>query len=236
MSQQWYLHLLWILVAGGVGFAVTAIGSTWLRLPRPTLLVPYTVAVGALFGGYLSWSGLDLTALLAQNLVWGLVGAAVLGFILVRNVLSQPGSVRAGGLALAFEIIWLGVVYGAADGLLLSALPLLATWQACAALGLTGTLIGDVLVGVLAIVASMYMTAAYHAGYAEFRGPRMTTALFGNSVISLGYLLTANPLASVLSHAVMHVAAVLRGPSSVVQLPPHYELERADSLGRASAH
>jgi hypothetical protein len=235
MSAQWYLHLLWILAAGGVGFAVTAIGSAWLRLPRAILLAPYTLAVGALFWGYLSWSGLDLAALLGQNLIWGLAGAAIVGVILVRNVLSQPASVRAGGLALGLEIVWLGVVYGAADGLLLSALPLLAMWQAGVSLGWTGTLLGDVVVGVLAIVASMYMTAAYHAGYVEFRGTRMKTALFGNSVISLAYLLTANPLASVLSHAAMHVAAVLRGPSSVVQLPPHYELEQTGSLSGVAA-
>ena len=40
--------------------------------------------------------------------------------------------------------------------------------------------------------------------------------------MTLGYLVTNNPLAAVVSHIVMHIAAVLRGPASVVQLPPHY--------------
>ena len=235
MTHPWYLQLLWILVAGGVGFAVTAIGSARLRLPRAILLVPYAIAVAVLFFGYLSWSDLGLASLLQHNLVWGLAGAAVLSVILVRNVLSQPGSPRAEGLALGLDVAWLGVVYGAADGVLLSVLPLLATRQAGDSLGWTESWGGKALVGVLAILASMFMTAAYHAGYVEFRGRRMRTALFGNSVISLGYLLTGNPLASVLSHAVMHVAAVLHGPSSVVQLPPHYEPERTVSLERVTS-
>ena len=244
MTHPWYLQLLWILAAGGVGFAVTAVGSAWLRLPRALLLVPYTTAVVALFWGYLAWSGLGLAELLRHNLLWGLAGAAILSLVLVRNVRSQPRSARSGGLNLGLEIAWLGVVYGATDGVLLSVLPLLVTKQAGAGLGWTGSWAGEVLVGVLAILASMFLTAAYHLGYVEFRGRRIITALFGNSVISLGYLLTANPLASVLSHATMHVAAVLHGPSSVVQLPPHYELaspesaldlERTDPLGRVTA-
>ena len=44
----------------------------------------------------------------------------------------------------------------------------------------------------------------------------------GNGVMSLGYILTANPLTAVLSHIAMHIAGVLHGPASVIQLPPHY--------------
>ena len=31
-----------------------------------------------------------------------------------------------------------------------------------------------------------------------------------------------NPLTAILSHIAMHVAGVLHGPASVIQLPPHY--------------
>jgi hypothetical protein len=41
-------------------------------------------------------------------------------------------------------------------------------------------------------------------------------------VMSLAYLLTRNPVAPVLSHMAMHVAAVLFGLYTAVQLPPHY--------------
>jgi hypothetical protein len=222
MSHPWYLHLVWILAAGVAGFMVTAVGSLRLRLAREWLLVPYTLVVAGLCVGYVRWSGLDLGGLLRQNGVWAAIGTVVLSLILIRNILAQPASARRKGLALAFELAWSGAVYGLADGLLLSALPVLATWQAGAALDWTVTWPGKVLVGALGLVASMFVTAAYHYGYAEFRGPRMKTALFGNSVMSLAYLLTTNPLTAVLSHAIMHMAAVLRGPATTVQLPPHY--------------
>ena len=41
-------------------------------------------------------------------------------------------------------------------------------------------------------------------------------------LMSLGYLLTNNPATALFSHIAMHIAGVLHGPASVVQLPPHY--------------
>ena len=222
MNHPWYLYLLWILVAGVVGFAVTEVCSYRLRIARNLLLVPYVVAVAGLFLGYLSWSGEDLVSLLAQNWLLGCAGAAVVSVIVVRNVLLQPASPRGRGLALAGEILWAGVAYGVADAVLLSVLPVLAAWQMGTALGWTATWPGKLLAGGLSVLASVLVTSAYHYGYAEFRGGRMRTAWLGNSIMSLGYLLTTNPITAIFSHALMHVTAVLHGPSSTVQLPPHY--------------
>ncbi len=65
-------------------------------------------------------------------------------------------------------------------------------------------------------------TAAYHFGFAEFRGPALIAPLIGNAIITLSYLATGSPIAAVLSHAVMHGAAVLHGMATTVQLPPQY--------------
>ena len=46
--------------------------------------------------------------------------------------------------------------------------------------------------------------------------------MIGVGTMSLAYLVSGNPLAAVLSHMAMHIAAVLQGADSVIQLPPHY--------------
>jgi len=51
--------------------------------------------------------------------------------------------------------------------------------------------------------------------------------IIGNGVMSLGYLITANPIAAIASHIAMHVAGILHGPETTAQLPPHYEPEIA---------
>jgi hypothetical protein len=40
--------------------------------------------------------------------------------------------------------------------------------------------------------------------------------------MSLAYIVTGNPIAAVISHVAMHIAAVLHGVETVMQLPPHY--------------
>jgi hypothetical protein len=89
-------------------------------------------------------------------------------------------------------------------------------------LGWTKQWYGKVLVGIVAEAASMLVTALYHLGYPEFQGPQVVFPLIGNSVMSLAYLLTMNPLGAILSHIAMHIAAVLHGINTTFQLPPHY--------------
>ncbi len=222
MDTRWWLHLMWVLAAAGLGFLVAAILAGWLRLPRPWLLVPYLILAGAFLYAYFRWSGVDLGNEARRYWVWGLVGAVLAGAFLVKNVLSQPASPRSEGLSLVFDLVWLGVVYGTLDALLLSVMPVFATWRAFSLLGWTTGWPGRVAVGVLALIAGMFVTAAYHLGYPEFRSPQVGGPVFGVGVSSLTYLLTTNPLAAVVSHVAMHIAAVLQGPETTLQLPPHY--------------
>jgi hypothetical protein len=143
--------------------------------------------------------------------------------VTIRNVLSQPASPRSKGFNLAFDLLWSGFLYGLTDALLLSVLPVVATWQAFTLLNWTASWSGKIAVGVFAVLANVLVTSAYHWGYSEFRGKRIITANVGNSVMTLGYLVTSNPLAAMLCHPAMHIAAVLHGPALVAQLPPHYQ-------------
>jgi hypothetical protein len=223
VQRAWWAFLLWLPATALLGFAIAEIFAGLLHLPRSIFLIPYVAFVSLALYAFLRWSGLSLAELLRHNWVWGVAGAAIVGAFLVRNILAQPASARAAGLPLAFDLLWSGVVYGMMDALLLSVLPVLATWGAFSALGWTAHWPGKMAAGAIAIVASLLITACYHLGFPEYRvqggifGPTI-----GNGVMTLGYLLTNNPIAAILSHIAMHIAGVLHGPASVMQLPPHY--------------
>jgi hypothetical protein len=221
MNEIWYAHLGWIAAACLISFAISGIFSGLLRWRRDIFLAPYIGLTLLFLYAYLQWSGLSVVTLLRHNWVWGVVGAGILSIITIKNVLSQPASPRSKGFRLAFDLLWSGFLYGLTDALLLSVLPVLATWQAFTLLGWTINAPGRILMSILAILASILVTSAYHVGYLEFRGKRMITANVGNSVMTLGYLLTSNPLAAMICHSAMHMTAVLHGPARVVQLPPH---------------
>lgn len=227
--NPWYLYVGWVIAAGIVGFSVSMIFAGILRLPRNLYLIPYIGLAGIFLYAFARWSNLSIRELFINNWIWGLIGASLLAVFTVKNVLSQPVSLRSTGPALVADLLWSGVAYGLTDALLLTVLPVCATWQAFTALNLTASWLGRTLVGVIALLASVFVTAAYHMGYPEYRGKGMMGPVIGNTTMTLGYLLTNNPLAAILSHIAMHIASVLHGPASVTQLPPHYGLGEENS-------
>lgn len=222
-ERVWWSYLLWVPAAALIGFVIAGFFAGLLQLPRSIYLMWYVAIVGLFFYGFLRWSGLSITTLLRHNWLWGVVGAILLGMFTVNNILSQPASSRSEGLSLVFELLWVGVVYGLIDALLLSVLPVLATWGAFSALGWTTHWWGKIFAGFMAILLSLFVTVSYHLGYPECRvagglfGPTL-----GNGAMTLGYVLTNNPISAIFSHIAMHIAGVLQGPASVLQLPPHY--------------
>lgn len=222
MNKVWYVYVGWVLAAGLLGFGLSMTFAGILRLPRNLFLIPYIGIAGLFFYAYLRWSGFSVSELIRHNWIWGIVAAIAIAAFTVKNVLSQPVSPRSGGLALLFDLLWSGVAYGTMDALLLTVVPVLAIWQAFTLLNWTASLPGKILVGVIALFASILVTGVYHLGYPEYRGTGLMGPVIGNSTFTLGYLLTNNPLAAIVSHVSMHIAAVLHGPASVIQLPPHY--------------
>jgi hypothetical protein len=220
--MAWYLYLVLVLAAGLLGFLVAAAFSRWLRMPRSWYLIPYLVITSAFAWFYFQWSQTSLLDLFQNNLIWGILGAIVIGIFVVKNVLAQPASPHPSGGRLAWDVIWLGGVYGFMDAVLLSVIPVLATWQAFSLLGWTTVWIGQIMTAALCMIASLLVTGAYHLGYIEYAGKRVIAPIIGNGVMSLGYVITANPIAAIASHMAMHVAGVVHGPETTLQLPPHY--------------
>jgi hypothetical protein len=75
--------------------------------------------------------------------------------------------------------------------------------------------------GLVALIASLGMTAAYHAGYSDFRGEKMQKPLTGDVVWSIPTLVTLNPIGAPIAHASMHTTAVLHSYETDTFLPPH---------------
>lgn len=210
-----------MLLAAVMGFATSFACATLLHLSRAGFVAVWTLVAG----GFLWWYVRDqrITAGLQLRRRWlsGVVGGLFVGALLVQGVLRQTGSPAPQGGSLALALGWLGLVYGTVDALVLSVVPVLAVY---------GTRSADTLrqptarwrFGLAALFASLLVTGAYHLGFPEYRGAALTQPLIGNTMVTAAYLMTGNPLAAVVSHVLMHGAAVLHGIDTAVQLPPHY--------------
>jgi hypothetical protein len=75
--------------------------------------------------------------------------------------------------------------------------------------------------GAVAMVASLAMTAVYHAGYSDFRGSELRKPLIGDLVWSVPTLVTLNPLGAPIAHIGVHVTAIVHNYDTDLFLPPH---------------
>ena len=211
----------WTLAAGIVGLISSALFSSLLHLPRPAFVAAHALVTSAFVKAYITLTRTDPGAVARRRWRRGLVTGVVLGLALIRGVTMQPSSAIAGGGGLVTGIVWFGLVYGMVDGVLLSVIPV-HVFSASRLGGQAGSRWRTLKPGASALAASLLVTALYHVGFAEFRGPALLQPLIGNAIITAGYLASGSPLAPIVSHVIMHVAAVVHGMESTAQLPPHY--------------
>jgi hypothetical protein len=214
--------VLWILAASLTGFSIAAVFAGWLRLNRNTYLFFYIPAVALLFSFFIIANKINVVELMQHNFLWGLAGTVIVSLLLIRNVLSQPPSERSRGFEFMVDMVWPGFAYGVCDALLLSILPVLAIKFAFSGLPVEDSFsarTGFILSG---LAASFLVTTAYHLGYPEFRGKKVIFANIGNGILTLAFLLTMNPLAAIIPHSIMHIAAMIHGKETTGQVPPHY--------------
>ena len=214
----------WAWLGGGLvlAFLVPYVFADALGMSRDLYYGLYGVAVIGLFALWAHETGYDLRVAARRRWPWAVgLGAAAAGVLTVVVLRSEDATSRPDGPELIGAVVWRGLVYGAVDGLLLSAFPILVVFAALAGTRLERRFRGKVVIGVVALLASLAMTAAYHAGYSDFRSDKMSKPVTGDLVWSVPTLVTLNPIGAPIAHAGMHVTAVLHSYETDTFLPPH---------------
>ena len=214
----------WAWLAGGflLAFAVPFVLADVLEIDRDLFYGLYALSVFALIALWSRSTGYDLVAamkrrwLLAVGL--GVLSAGVLAAMAIRTDDATP---RPDDVALIGAVVWRGAVYGVADALLLSVFPILVVFAAFAGSRLDRGFAGKVVIGLVALIASLAMTGAYHAGYSDFRSQKMAKPVTGDVIWSVPTLVTLNPIGAPIAHAGLHVSAVLQSYETDTFLPPH---------------
>jgi hypothetical protein len=227
-SMSWGGGIGWFATIAVCSFLVTWVVTDLLKIKRTPYIGILAVVTGGLTYGYLTWSGTDGVGFLRHNWYWGLLGAAVTAGLNIQTIRlmvrrgtlhAPPGTLLHGSKRVA-QVLWQDVIYGAAEGVLLSVLPLLVLWQSFDRLGWTTAWAGKVGSGALAFAGSLFVIGVHHLGYREYRSKRIKEPYIGCVGFSLAYLVTGSPLAPILGHIVTHDAMVTHG----FALPPHQDV------------
>jgi hypothetical protein len=215
-------HLRWLVSGFVLAFLVPFVLADLLEVPRDLYYALYIVGVAAFFGLWARATGQSFGEMLRRRWVLALViGLAVAGLLTLIVLRTEDATARPGGLELIGAVMWRGVAYGLADGLLLSAFPILAVFAMFAGTKTRERLLGTVAIGLAALAASLAMTAAYHLGYRDFRSEKLRKPVAGDVVWSIPTLVTLNPIGAPIAHAGIHTSAVLHSYETDTYLPPH---------------
>lgn len=221
-TQTLTSHWSWLGIGFAAAFAVPFVFADVLAVDRDVYYGLYAASAAALLLGWARATGYDLIAAMRRHwilaLALGVAAAAVLTAMVLRT---EDATARPDGVELLGAVLWRGVVYGAADGLLLSVFPILVVFAALAGSRLARRRGGTIALGAIALVASLAMTAVYHAGYSDFRSEKITKPLTGDVVWSIPTLVTLNPIGSPIAHIGLHTSAVLHSYETDTFLPPH---------------
>lgn len=208
-----WLGLAWVAGAVGTAFLVSWLASDVARIRRAGYIALLTLATGGLTAGYLTWSRAG-ASFWTNQWEWGIAGGAAAGALMLI-IAKRRFPPRTRHSIPVRSMAWDGIVYGTAEGLLLSVLPVAMMWQVGRSFGWPSGL-----AAVAALLASVALIVVHHLGYPEFRGPLMRYPVALCALLSVAYLVTASPIAPVVGHVTLHAAMLDRG----VELPPHARL------------
>jgi hypothetical protein len=214
-SLSWQIGMLW-LAAGIVGAFLISFSTDAAHVRRTPYVGLLAIGTAALSWFYVDWTGAG-RAFWTWHWFYGIAGGLVAAALLVARAQKIPSdgpAPRGGELTRLFA--WEDAVYGAAEGILLSVLPVAVVWQIGRSLGWTGGFVRGGGWAIVSVLASLVLIAIHHLGYPEFRGPLMRYPVTLCGVLSIAFVVTGSPLAAVIGHIAFHAAVTVRG----TELPP----------------
>jgi pimeloyl-ACP methyl ester carboxylesterase len=214
-------HWRWLAVGVVLFFLIPFALTDLVSINRDLYYGIYISAVFAFFGAWICTATDSPRAVLTRNWRAGVGLGALVAGVMVAIVLNEPATNHPHGIAFAAAILWRGILYGFADGLILSAFPILAVFAAFAGTQTLTRWRGKAAVAALALAASMLFTAVYHLGYSDFRSDKVRKPLVGDVIWSLPTLATLSPFGAPIAHAGLHVSAVVHSYETDIFLPPH---------------
>lgn len=232
-AGPWWGSLLWLIALGIAAFGVAWLSGTRLHI-RKGPYIPLLLVVTAGFSvGYIAWLDIGVTDVLTARWGWGLIAGVLIALVLARPARRQPVDRPVEGAQRSVALGWEGIVYGTAEGLLLSALPPFMAWQMLHSIGWSGTA-GGIARWTIPVLAGAAVIVIHHLGYWSFRNRKLVPVTIALSMLSVGFLVTASWFAPVVAHILLHTVLIVHGSEMPPQDRPGEEPTRT-SLGLGQA-
>ncbi len=214
-AALWWGSVLWLVALAISSFGIAWLSGTRLHIRKGTYIPLLFTLTAVFFVGYALWLDVGLSALVTNRWPWGIGAGLVIGGLLSFPARRRPVDRPITGRQRTTALAWEGVVYGVAEGVLLSALPPFMMWQVVHSLGWSGAA-GDLAQWALPLLATALVVIVHHLGYWNYRNRVLVPVTLALTVLAAGFLLTASWLTPAVAHIVLHATLVVRGS----EMPP----------------
>lgn len=207
-SKSWK-HVIWMLVICAVSFALPFLFRKVIGLPLDVYYLVFLLCSAGLFAYYRKSSGLRIKASIRSGWALGLIFALYfgLGFVSLALVGSQAVAGTMAEIDL-LPVLWRGLTYGLAGGLLISVLPFMIAWRAMA--GTDPAVWKRIAVVLIAIFFMGLSSTAYSLGVSGFKSDSLKQEITKNIVAGVPTLISGNPLATPIAGAFMRASEVIQ--------------------------
>ena len=222
MSAVAAQQVRWLAGGLALGFLVPFVFADQLNVQRDLYYGIYAVSVAVFFVLWARATGQSIAEMVRRRwllaVALGLGCAALLALMVLRV---EDATTRPDNLTVAGAVLWRGVVYGATDGLLLSAFPILAVFAAFAGTRLRTADAGQAADRLRRDPRLTRHDCRLPPGYSDFRSSQLRSPMTGDVVWSVPTLVTLNPIGAPIAHIGLHTSAVLHSYNTDLFLPPH---------------
>lgn len=204
-------------MTAAASFATSAVGASLLHLSPNLFVAAWAAVTSGIMAGWVLSEGWNPLVQLRRRWVAGLIVGVIAGVPLALAFTAGAAPAERAGVV---SLLWLGLVRGAADAVMLSIVPVLAFYGARPGDDLSHS--SRIRMAGVALLASLIIASAYHLGFAELRNPSLVQPLVTALILTMAYLLSGSPLAPIVGHVIVNVAALLHGVASAGPLSPHH--------------
>lgn len=207
-SRSWK-HVIWMLIICAVSFALPFLFKKVIGLPPDVYYLVFLLCSAGLFAYYRKSSGLRIRASIRSGWALGLIFALYFGLGFVS--LSLVGSHAIIGTMTKIDllpVLWRGLTYGLAGGLLISVLPFMIAWRALA--GNEPAMLKKIIVVLIALFFMGLSSTAYSLGVSGFKSGGLKQEITKNIVAGVPTLISGNPLAAPIAGAFMRASEVIK--------------------------
>jgi hypothetical protein len=198
-----------MLIIAGASFALPFLLKKMIGLPDDVYYLVFFLCSVGIFVYYRKSSALRIRASLKSGWALGLVLALFFGLGFVSLSLTGPETFSKIITEIKpIAVLWRGLIYGLAGGLLISVLPFMIAWRALAGPNPAGW---RKIVTVLVAVSFMGLSStAYSLGVSGFRHGSLKQEIAKNFMAGVPTLISGNPLAAPIAGAFMRASEVLK--------------------------